>query len=390
MRGRKTGLLAMVPQTPPHGGVAGQAAVLLESRAFQETFLIRTIRTNSKRRTENPDGKVMDCRSLGKAFDLALAAFRAVLAGGYSAVYCVVNGDISFIWIVLCALFAARLRRCPLILHVHASRNGFWEWQKRSGAERRASEGRLRRIAGGIGDGLVAWLSRRADRVIHLTQGIDSHYAARGWRPADLVLPNSSELPSSIDTFGREPKSMLFLGRLSQDKGFFDLLDALARLDREAVGWKLHAAGTVPAGEDPGEIDMAIASRGLGDRVVLHGHVGGADKDALLAGSSILVHPTRRDVFPMAVVEAMGYGMAVIATGVGEIPEIPPDRGWVEATAGDPASIGEAISGLLSDPAVVAEMGAANRGKALEEYEIGLNSLKVVELIIDAVHEAGR
>lgn len=386
MNGRRIGLLVMTPQTPPHGGVAGQAAVLLGSRSFEETFSVRTIRTNSHRRTENPDRKGLDCRSLCKALSLSLTISRATLTGGYSAVYCVVNGDVSFIWIVLCASFAARLRRCPLILHVHASRNGFWEWQKRSETSRGPSAGRLRRIAGSVGDRLSAWLSRKADRLIHLTGGIDSHYSALGWRPADLVLPNSADQPASLDPSGKEPGSMLFLGRLSRDKGFFDLLDALTRMDREAVGWKLHAAGTVPAGEDPREIERAITSRGLGERVVLHGHVSGAFKGSLLAESAILVHPTHRDVFPMAVVEAMGYGMAVIATGVGEIPEIPSDGGWIEAVVGDPVSLGEAISGLLSDPACVAGMGSANRGKALEEYEIGRNSRKVVELILDAVH----
>jgi glycosyltransferase involved in cell wall biosynthesis len=91
----------------------------------------------------------------------------------------------------------------------------------------------------------------------------------------------------------------------------------------------------------------------------------------------------------MAVVEAMGYGMAVVATGVGEIPEIPPDGGWVEAAACDPVSLGKALSDLLSDPAAVAEMGAANREKAVQEYEIEINARKVVESILGVVGGGG-
>jgi glycosyltransferase involved in cell wall biosynthesis len=317
MSDERAKLLAMVPQAPPHGGVAAQAALLLASRAFQAAFEPAVIRTNAFRPAENPDRKRLDIRSMTGAFKLMVATANAVRKAEYSAVYCIANGDLSFPWVVLCALHAARLRGCPLILHVHASRSGFWEWQKQHASDCRSGACALRKSISTMGDRICARLSWRAGRVVHLTAGIDEHYRALGWRPADLVLPNSTAV-QAVDPLLKEPGSMLFLGRLSREKGLFDLLEALSGLGAAAGNWKLHVAGSVPAGENPGAVDSAVGTGGFGNRIVLHGLVMGDEKAALLASCSILVQPTHRDVFPMAVVEAMASGGRYFHRGRGD------------------------------------------------------------------------
>jgi glycosyltransferase involved in cell wall biosynthesis len=390
MSDEKAKLLALVPQAPPHGGVAAQAALLLASKAFRAAFEPAVIRTNAFRPAENPDRKRLDIRSMTGALKLMVATANAVRRAEYSAVYCIANGDLSFPWVMLCALHAARLRGCPLILHVHASRSGFWEWQKQHVSDCRSNACALRKSISGMGDRICARLSWRASRLVHLTAGIDERYRALGWRPADLVLPNSTAVQAAVDPLLKEPGSMLFLGRLSREKGLFDLLEALSGLGAAAGNWKLHVAGSVPAGENPGAVESAVSTGGFGDRIVLHGLVMGEEKAGLLASCSILVQPTHRDVFPMAVVEAMASGLAVISTGVGEIPSIPSEAGWAMAEAGDPSSLRGAVSGLLSDPQSVLRMGKANREKALREYDVEVNAGRLVDLISGSIREVHR
>ena len=378
-------LLVMIPQAPPFGGVAAQASLLLSSRAFERSFEQIVIRTNTIRRLENPERKKLDLRSAAGAAKLALATAGAVLAGGYDAVYCTANGDLSFPWVVSCALHAARLRRCPLILHVHASRSGFWEWQKQLASGLPVRVSRLRSALSRAGDRLCAAQSRKADRIVHLTKGIDEHYGALGWRRADAIVPNGTRIPAQIAGGRPGPGELLFLGRLSREKGFFDLLEALS--GPVPGDWRLHVAGSVPAGEDPASVESALAAGGIRDRVLLHGLVTGSAKSALLSACSVLVHPTHRDVFPMSVVEAMASGMAVVACAKGEIPSMPAEGGWIEAAPGDPSSLRKAILRLLEDPAAAASMGEANRKKAMEEYEVEANSARIASLILTAVEE---
>jgi glycosyltransferase involved in cell wall biosynthesis len=382
-------LLALIPQPPPFGGVAFQASLLLQSRAFTEAFEVVRLRTNSVRLAENPDRKHLDLRSVAGALRLAASTLAAAAGTGYSAVYCVANGDLSFPWVVDCALSSARLRRCPLVLHVHASRSGFWEWQKQQQSDR-AQASALRRMISRMGDRICAGLSSGAAGLIHLSSAIDQRYRSLGWRPADLVLPNSTSVPPSFDPLRKQPGRMLFLGRISREKGFFDLLEALAGLGPEAGRWELHVAGAVPAGEEHSEVESAARSPVFGGRIILHGLVRGSEKASLLETCSILVHPTHRDVFPMAVVEAMAAGMAVVSTGVGEIPSIPAADGWAQVGAGDPGSLRACLANLIADPSLVASMGASNRAKALAEYEVEANAGRVTRLILDSIRKGAR
>jgi len=89
-------------------------------------------------------------------------------------------------------------------------------------------------------------------------------------------------------------------------------------------------------------------------------------------------------------VEAMASGLAVISTGVGEIPSIPSEAGWAMAEAGDPSSLRGAVSGLLSDPQSVLRMGKANREKALREYDVEVNAGRLVDLISGSIREVHR
>lgn len=113
---------------------------------------------------------------------------------------------------------------------------------------------------------------------------------------------------------------ILFAGTLMQLKGYEDLLKAFASLS-EYKDWVLVFAGN-------GEIEKAEKlSKELGteNRVKFLGWVNGEAKDKIFREASVFCLPSYAEGFPMAVLDAWAYGMPVVTTPVGGIPDIVQD-----------------------------------------------------------------
>ncbi|HLA73877.1 MAG TPA: glycosyltransferase family 4 protein [Steroidobacteraceae bacterium] len=149
-------------------------------------------------------------------------------------------------------------------------------------------------------------LYRFADRVVAQTT------QAREWtrRYCDtdsLVIPNALRPLVRVDA----PRETLVLaiGRLDPQKGFDILLRAFALLAGRFREWNVAILGEGP--EREGLLALR-ASLGLESRVVLVGEV--RDVESWLARAGLVVQPSRYEGFPNAVLEAMGFGAAVVST----------------------------------------------------------------------------
>jgi GalNAc-alpha-(1->4)-GalNAc-alpha-(1->3)-diNAcBac-PP-undecaprenol alpha-1,4-N-acetyl-D-galactosaminyltransferase len=144
----------------------------------------------------------------------------------------------------------------------------------------------------------------RAHQVIAQTRD------AAGWierrcRTTVQVIPNFLRtLPEAV-----APRESLIIavGRLSREKGFDILIEAFARVRAQFPDWQLRIIG---AGPEQRSLADQITRLSLQTRVELVGQV--ADVEAWMARAALLVHPSRREGFPNAVLEAMGMGVAVV------------------------------------------------------------------------------
>lgn len=208
---------------------------------------------------------------------------------------------------------------------------------------------------------------------IHVTSAREAAEAAAfGFR-----LPPLHEIPNGVDPgppSGGAPSApiaalaagesfVLFLGRLNWKKGIDRLMGAMARVP----GVRLVVAGNDEEGYRP--VLTGIAARlGVSARVIFTGAVHGADKAALLAHAQVLVLPSYSENFGNVVVEAMAAGCPVIVTpevGIaGAVRET--GAGWV--VEGDAMALGSAISRLLANPGLRAELGARGRAAAATRF----------------------
>ncbi len=233
----------------------------------------------------------------------------------------------------------------------------------------------------------LAWLALAERRTIeraallHATSALEAADAARLGFP----LPPAAVVPNGIDP---EPWDgnlaalsppvravvegdpfLLFLGRLSWKKGLDRLIPALA----QAPGAVLAVAGNDEEGIRP-ELERLGAGAG---RAVFLGPVHGADKAALLHRTAALVLPSRSENFGNVILEAWAAGRPVVVT-----PEVGLAATVRETGAGIVADgdLGEALSGLLADPARLDAMGRRGAEAVRERFGWGPVALEMERL----------
>jgi glycosyltransferase involved in cell wall biosynthesis len=186
-------------------------------------------------------------------------------------------------------------------------------------------------------------LLRRARVVIGVSEQLTEAARVVGAREARWI-PNGVAIPSRVGE-AAEPAEVLFVGRLSQEKGIEELVEA-------TKGLNLVVAGDGPL--------RHLVPQALG--FVPHDEV-----ERLLARAAVVVLPSHREGLPMVLLEAMANGRAVVATPVGGIPSLVEDgvTGLLVPT-GDPHALREAITRLLGNPALRRKLGNAARARVQE------------------------
>jgi glycosyltransferase involved in cell wall biosynthesis len=204
--------------------------------------------------------------------------------------------------VVVCV---ARLFRKRVILHIHASR--FEEWW--------LPDSRIRAAH-------IGFILRRCSLVIVLCRDWEQKLRRRYPAVRIRVLPN----PSSVSTTPASRASrqgiftVLFLGFLIPSKGVRDLLAVAQKMASE----NLCETRMVVAGKGPlqQEIVDFVREKDLGPWVQFVGWVTGPEKARLLSSASLLFLPSYHEGMPMAILEAMSYGLPILSTRIAGIPDL--------------------------------------------------------------------
>jgi glycosyltransferase involved in cell wall biosynthesis len=188
------------------------------------------------------------------------------------------------------------------------------------------------------------------------------------------VVPNA--VPSArrtVQPAPGDPVRVVFLGRISDDKGTFRLLDAWADLARDpdhAEGLGKVATLTI-AGD--GEVQRAqdrVRQLHLEDTVEVGGWLSGSDTRELLDHSHVLVLPSRIEGQPMAVLEAMARGLCVIASDVGGLPEMLAGGCGMMVSPDDTDAIAAALRLVVHDHESRVRYGAAAYARVADRFDV--------------------
>lgn len=136
------------------------------------------------------------------------------------------------------------------------------------------------------------------------------------------VLYNAIAIPEEKVLFHEEEFPMLFLGALIKRKGIFELADAMEQLKHKGILEKYKVKLTIGGvGQEEETIKNVFAQKGLNPYVAFAGWVVGEKKNTLLKNSQLFVLPSHNEGLPIAILEAISYGLPVVSTNVGSIAE---------------------------------------------------------------------
>ncbi len=170
---------------------------------------------------------------------------------------------------------------------------------------------------------------------------------------------------------------VLFLGRVTRDKGVYVLLDAAAGLHRK------HGASFIVAGTGPEEFALReeVKKRGMTGFFFVPGYVSDAEKVALLRRADVFVLPSRAETFGMVLLEAMAAGVPVVAAASGGIVEVVEDgKNGLLVPFGDSEALAEAISSVLSDGRLRSSLVSTGKQFVVERGTIQTSVRRTIEI----------
>jgi glycosyltransferase involved in cell wall biosynthesis len=351
----KTRVLMLGTALEGRGGVAAVVSVLRDGGLF-ERERVRYVPTHAE-------------GAWGGKIARALAGFwhaaRICLCQRPAIVHVHSASNASFLRKSL-LLLIARSAGCKTIFHLHGG--GFREFAT-------ADAGPL----------LRRWIRHTLERsslVIALSDSWASFLRGFAPRARVAVLPNSVPLPAAVAT-DAEPGRVLFLGRIEEAKGVFELVDAVAKLAPRLPKLRLVLGG---AG-DVDQVRHRAAALGILERIELPGWLDEPARAAELQRASVFCLPSHAEGLPMAMLEAMAAGKAVVVTGVGGIPHAVRDGdNGLLVEPGNVPSLADALGSLLDDDGCRRALGERARATIAQEFEAGA----VIERIAAVYHELER
>jgi glycosyltransferase involved in cell wall biosynthesis len=176
------------------------------------------------------------------------------------------------------------------------------------------------------------------------------------------VIPSGVEIPEHVGA-PTEPPHVLFAGRLSEEKGIREFVDATAGLPRVIVG-------DGPLRSEAPETVGFVPPPQLG---------------AYYERAAVVCAPSRREGYGVTAREAMAYGRPVVATNVGGLADL--KEGAVLVPASDVGALRTAIESLLNGTEERERLGSAARNYAEVSFSAAAAGDALAALYVDALSD---
>jgi glycosyltransferase involved in cell wall biosynthesis len=201
------------------------------------------------------------------------------------------------------------------------------------------------------------------------------HRIANGIDTARYASGRAQARPDALHRVIKRPgeKWLGTLAGLRAVKNLPRLVRAFAAMGPE---WHLVIAGEGP---ERHAIEEAALRLDCADRVHLPGHV--ADPATAIGLFDLFALSSDSEQAPLSVIEAMAAGLAVASPAVGDVAQmVSPENAALITPVGDDAALGAALARLGADAALRTHIGAANRARAVAEYDEAAMSARYAAL----------
>jgi glycosyltransferase involved in cell wall biosynthesis len=209
------------------------------------------------------------------------------------------------------------------------------------------------------------------------------------------IVPNAVD-PLFFDTRRERrqqgPFSVLYVGRISPEKGLFDLIDGAGDLVRQGYDVALTLVGKTDDRVYARRLEDRIHSHQLDSRVVKLAPQPAATIARLMSEHDALILPSYYEAFGLVLAEAMAVGCPVLASRVGGIPDVIRENETGRLfTAGDASSIARCLKLTIDDPDAREQMARTGRQMTRHRFHpsvISRQVQRIYQTVLDPVeHE---
>jgi glycogen(starch) synthase len=181
------------------------------------------------------------------------------------------------------------------------------------------------------------------------------------------VIYNALERPAlSPQLFPADGPRLLYLGRLSHEKGVDVAITAFASIAEHFPQVRLIIAGDGPARAD---LDRQAHELKIRDVVDFAGWIAPSMIPSLINSATLVVMPSRREGLPLVALETALMARPIVASRIGGLPEVVVhEETGLLVEPENPAALGEALASLLDHPETAMQMGQAARYRAQDVF----------------------
>ena len=208
----------------------------------------------------------------------------------------------------------------------------------------------------------------------------------------DAIIPNGIE-DIAYGVIRKRPSEacprILFVAAMRESKGVRVLIEATRMLASKGLDFEVEFVGEWTSSAFRDQVMALVAEYGLSERVCFRGLLVGEEKHQAFADADIFAFPTffEIEMFPLVAIEAMCFGLPVVASAWRGLPSIVDDgvSGFLTPPH-DAAAFAERLEQLITDPDKALKMGRAGRARYLEHFTFEQHLAQMEQLLVE-VHQ---
>lgn len=363
----KKKILLFLKLPPPLTGATLINQYVCESNYLARQFNLQLIPISYKSQIE--DVRVLSLRKIGTIIKLYIRLIKSLVKYKPQVVYFQISPVGMAFYRDCTYIFLLKLFRKHIVYHMHGK-----------GIRDTISTSRIKKS-------LYKWAFDNSS-VICLAECLTTDIS-EVYNGVPYVVNNAISLVTSRVIPEQKERNeifrVLFLSNLIVSKGIFVFLDALQLIKKKGIEVEAYIVGK-EAEINNEKLIHEINRRNLGGCVKYLGPKYNDEKTEIFKGSDVLIYPTYNDVWGLVILEAMQFGLPVIASREGAIPEIIDDgiTGFL-VEKNNPEQIVDKLVVLLQNPELRKQMGEAGRTKFLKKYTLDIfeqNMKKVFDEIL--------
>lgn len=188
-----------------------------------------------------------------------------------------------------------------------------------------------------------------------------------------IVIENGIYIPEDIEArdFNKFSLNLLYVGAINFSKGIKNLIECLPFLIKNNIHFNLDIMGEWSNYDEKNEIEQIISNFSLEKYITFHGLITSSEKWLLYQSSDILVHPTYWDGQPLVILEAMGYGLPIITTKVGAIPDtVKANFNGILIEENTPENLSKSVEFFFKNPSFLKTVSDNNIRTYNEKYTV--------------------